>query len=115
MDKALFRAYVKELIKEQLEESVEKIVKKVLPEVLDEAIAEIKNIKPVNESTTKKTSKLPPGKLAEMLMMERNGDTITATTGMIMPPPPGLSTDDPTVKAINKDYSQVMKKLGLGK
>jgi len=56
MDKALFRAYVKELVKEQIEESVEKAVKKILPEILGEAVAEIKQTqaKSVNETATAK-------------------------------------------------------------
>lgn len=119
MDKALFRAYVKELVKEQIEESVEKAVKKILPDVLGEAIAEIKGMKPssVNESTTVSSKpKLDRSKLASMMGLERHGDTIVATTqNMIVAPPPGLTEDNPTVQAINKDYSQLMKKMGISK
>lgn len=117
MDKALFRAYVKELVKEQIEESVEKAVKKILPDVLGEAIAEIKGMKPssVNESTSAKP-KIDRSKLASMMGLERHGDTIVATTNnMIVAPPPGLTEDNPAVQAINKDYSQLMKKMGISK
>lgn len=118
MDKALFRAYVKELVKEQIEESVAKAVKKILPEILGEAIAEIKGIKPssVNESTAPARPKLDSTKWASMMGLERHGDTITASTSkMMVTPPPGLTEDNPTVQAINKDYSQLMKKMGISK
>lgn len=119
MDKALFRAYVKELVKEQMEESVEKTVKKILPEILAEAITEIKSMqKPqVNESVTSSSKpKLDRAKLAAMMGLERHGDTIVATSknvGPVIQPPPGMSEDNPTVQAINKDYSALMKKMGL--
>lgn len=120
MDKALFRAYVKELVREQIEESVEKAVKKILPQVLDEAIAEIKSVQPkrVNESTTASTKpKISRAQLAGMLGLERHGDTIVATTnnvGPVMPTvPPGFTADNPAVQAINKDYSAMMKAMKL--
>jgi histone H3/H4 len=116
MDKALFRAYVKELVKEQIEESVEKAVKKILPEVLGEAIVEIKKAQPNSETVATTKSKLSRSQLAEMMGLERHGDTIIATTDKIMPNlPKGMSEDNPAVQAINRDYSQVMKAMGLSK
>lgn len=122
MDKALFRAYVKELVKEQIEESVEKAVKKILPEVLGEAIAEIKGMKPssVNESSAASAKpKLDRSKLAAMMGLERHGDTIVASTRNLGPvmsePPRGIAEDNPAFQAINKDYSQIMKAMGLSK
>lgn len=117
MDKALFRAYVKELVKEQIEESVEKAVKKILPELLAEAVAEVKSVQQskIVENVQPKP-KLDRGKLAAMMGLEKFGDTITATTnnvGGVMPVPPGMSPEDPTIKAINKDYSQMMKAMKL--
>lgn len=120
MDKALFRAYVKELVKEQIEESVEKAVKKILPEILGEAVAEIKSAQPqpkkINESAVAK-SKFSRSQLAEMMGLERHGDTITATTknlSTVMPTPPqGVSEDNPAFQAINKDYSAMMKAMKL--
>ena len=120
MDKALFRAYVKELVKEQIEESVEKAVKKILPEVLGEAIAEIKGMQKsqVNETVAAPTKpKLDRAKLAAMMGLERHGDTITATSknvGPVMPTvPTGFTEDNPAVQAINKDYSAMMKAMKL--
>jgi Na+-translocating ferredoxin:NAD+ oxidoreductase RnfG subunit len=118
MDKALFRAYVKELVKEQIEESVEKAVKKILPEVLGEAIAEIKSVQQpmkVNETATAKP-KLSRGQLAAMMGLERHGDTITATSknvGPVMQAPQGMTEDNPTLQAINRDYSALMKAMKL--
>lgn len=113
MDKALFRAYVKELVKETVEEEVGKL----LPKLLGEAITEIKSLQ---EQTVPKQqkSKLSRQQLAEMMGLERIGDTIVAKTGNVAPAtqiPPNLSADDPTVQAINKDYSALMKKMGLSK
>lgn len=119
MDKALFRAYVKELVKEQIEESVEKAVKKILPEILDEAIAEIKGMQKSQISETATASpkpKLDRAKLAAMMGLERHGDTLVATTAnMVTNLPPNVTEDNPTVQAINKDYSALMKKMGLSK
>jgi len=117
MDKALFRAYVKELVKEQIEESVEKAVKKILPEVLGEAVAEIKGSQPnkVNEVATAKP-KLSRSQLAAMMGLERHGDTITATSknvGPVMQAPAGMIEDNPTLQAINRDYSALMKAMKL--
>jgi hypothetical protein len=54
--------------------------------------------------------------------LERQGDTITATTkNMVLPEniPHGVNLNDPSVKpaveAITKDYSALMKKMGLSK
>jgi len=118
MDKALFRAYVKELVKEQIEESVEKAVKKILPEVLGEAVAEIKGAqqpKKVNEVATAKP-KLSRTQLAAMMGLERHGDTITATSknvGPVMQAPAGMAENNPTLQAINRDYSALMKAMKL--
>lgn len=115
MDKALFRAYVKELVKETVEEEV----KKVLPKILDEAVREVKNLQ--ESTTTTPKSKIDRTKLAEMMGLERHGDTIVATTNK-MPLPENaqrVNLNDPNVKstvdAITKDYSALMKKMGMSK
>jgi hypothetical protein len=114
MDKALFKAYVRELVKEMVEEEVNK----VLPKLLGEAIGEIKSLTEGKVETSKKP-KIPRAQLAEMMGLQRIGDTITATTsnlGRVMPTPPqGITEDDPVFQAINKDYSALMKKMGMSK
>lgn len=111
MDKALFRAYIKELVKETVEEEVAK----VLPKLLGEAVSEIKSLQEVKTTKTPTKSKLSRSQLAEMMGLERLGDTIVATTNNMVTPPPGVSANNPAVQAINKDYSELMKKMGLSK
>jgi hypothetical protein len=113
MDKALFRAYVKELVKETVEEEV----KKALPKLLGEAVSEIKSLQESNTTKTESKAKFSRSQLAEMMGLERLGDTVVATTknmGTVMPSPPaGVSQDNPVYQAINKDYSQLMKAMKL--
>jgi hypothetical protein len=112
MDKTMFRGYVRELVRETVEEEV----KKILPKLLEEAVSQVKTIQ---ESTTAQPSqkpKLDRAKIAAMLGMERHGDTIVASTNNLVENlPPNLSPDDPTVRAITRDYSAVMKAMGLTK
>ena len=117
MDKALFRAYVKELVKETVEEEV----KKVLPKLLDEAVREVKTLQESAPAVAPKP-KLDRAKLAAMMGLERHGDTIIATTNKMPLPenaPQNINLNDPTVKstvdAITKDYSSLMKKMGMSK
>jgi hypothetical protein len=113
MDKALFRAYVKELVKETVEEEM----KKLLPQMLGEAVEEIKTLKE-NTTSSKPKPKFSRTQLAEMMGLERIGDTIVAKTNNMSPVmnvPDGMSADNPAVQAINKDYSALMKKMGLSK
>lgn len=113
MDKALFRAYVRELVKEMVEEEVGK----VLPKLLGEAVAEIKTLQESRTVTPQPKQKLDRSKLAQMMGLERLGeDTIVASTkNMITNLPPNVTPDNPAVQAINKDYSAVMKAMGLSK
>jgi len=111
MDKALFRAYVKELVKETVEEEV----KKVLPKLLGEAVSEIKSLQE-SKTVAEPKKKFSRSQLAEMMGLERIGDTVVAKTTNMAPPtnvPEGLSADNPTVQAINKDYSAIMKAMKL--
>lgn len=111
MDKALFRAYVKELVKETIEEEV----KKILPKLLGEAVEEIKSIKESKTPTPEPKKNFSRSQLAEMMGLEKLGDTIVAKTGNVgqVATPPGVSSDNPAVQAINKDYSAIMKALKL--
>ena len=113
MDKALFRAYVKELVKETVEEEV----KKVLPKLLEEAVSEIKALQETKMPNADSKKKFSRSQLAEMMGLERHGDTIVASTknmGPVMATPPvGVSQDNPAFQAINKDYSAIMKAMKL--
>ena len=111
MDKTLFKAYVRELVKETVEDEV----RKILPKVLGEAVQEVKSLQESTPVMAQK-SKLDRSKLAELMGLERHGDTIMAKTGPVMAAPPqGVSEDNPAFQAINKDYSALMKKMGLAK
>jgi hypothetical protein len=115
MDKTLLKAYIRTVVEEE--------VNRILPELLGEAVAQIKGTQQVNETVSAPTKpKLDRSKLAAMMGLERIGDTITATTqNMVLPNtiPQGLDLNDPSVKpaveAITKDYSALMKKMGLSK
>lgn len=123
MDKALFRAYVKELVKEQVEETIENTVRKMLPELLGEAVAELKNTSTgmsgssyITESASVKKTIPNRQRIAEMMGLERIGDTLSANTSTMQTQlPPHVNPNDPGVKlaidAINKDYSMLMKKI----
>lgn len=108
MDKTLLKAYIRTVVEEE--------VKRLLPEMLAEAVAEVKSLQ---ESATPKTAKpkFSRSQLAEMMGLERNGDTIIATTKNLKSPTPivpeGFAEDNPAVQAINKDYSAMMKALKL--
>lgn len=118
MDKALFRAYVKELVKESVAEEV----KRLLPKLLDEAVQEVKTLQESSTVVTKQKQSMDRAKLAAMMGLERHGDTMIATTkNMPLPEniPSNVNLNDPSVKptvdAITKNYSDLMKKMGLSK
>lgn len=120
MDKALFRAYVKELVKEQVEDTIEKTVRKLLPELLGEAVAELKNTSTITESASVKKTTPNRQRIAEIMGLERMGDTLSTNTSTMQTQlPPHANPNDPGVKlavdAINKDYSMLMKKIGITK
>lgn len=107
MDKQLLKAYIRTIVEEE--------VKRVLPEILSEAVREIKQL---SESRTPSTPSAKPAidrsKLAAMMGLTRDGDTIMATTNnMIVPDGAPANADPEVMAAINKDYSALMKKMGI--
>jgi hypothetical protein len=115
MDKTLLKAYIRTIVEEE--------VNRILPDLLGEAVAQIKGVQQVNETVASPSKpKLDRSKLAAMMGLERHGDTISATTKNMMLPetiPQGVDLNSPTVQpaveAITKDYSALMKKMGLSK
>jgi hypothetical protein len=115
MDKTLLKAYIRTIVEEE--------VKRILPEMLGEAVAEIKSMQQVNESSSAAVRpKMDRSRLAALMGLERHGDTLSATTrNMALPEnvPENINLNDPSVKpaveAITRDYSALMKKMGLGK
>jgi len=109
MDKQLLKAYIKTIVEDE--------VKKILPEMLAEAVTEIKQLtENTNFVPQQKKSSIDRGRLAELMGISYDGETLRATTNnMVVPLPENTPRDvDPeVVKAVTKDYSAVMKKLGL--
>jgi hypothetical protein len=114
MDKQLLKAYIRTIVEEE--------VQRILPNILGEAVSEIKRMQPLKESatSTNNSSKSKPvldrARLAEMMGITYDGNTLTATTNsMPVPLPANVPPDvDPNViKAVTKDYSALMKKMGI--
>ncbi len=107
MDKQLLKAYIRTIVEEE--------VKRVLPELLAEAVTEIKQL---SESKVSKPA-IDRSKLASMMGLSYDGDTIRATSTdrltSRVPSDAPADADPAVVAAINKDYSSLMKKMGLSK
>jgi hypothetical protein len=107
MDKQLLKAYIRTIVEEE--------VKRILPEILSEAVTQVKRL---SESTAvaqpSKVAKtaFDRKRLAELIGYD--GDTLVANTGAV-PLPENAPRDVPPeiINAVTKDYSQMMKKMGL--
>lgn len=119
MDKTMFKAYVRELVREEVEEAVARI----LPKLLGEAVAQIKSSSPVSETTVPRTTRptLDRAKMAELMGLEYpvagadspRGGEMRSTK--IVPVPDEVEQSNPAVAAINRDYSKMMKAMGITK
>lgn len=108
MDKQLLKAYIRTIVEEE--------VKRLLPEMLAEAVTEIKQLKEnsVPQAQVQSKPKLDRSKLAAMMGLSVQGDTIMATTqNMPIVANAPKDVDPEVVSAINRDYSALMKKMGL--
>lgn len=105
MDKQLLKAYIRTIVEEEVE--------RILPKMLSEAVNEVKRITE-NTSTPSKVQKQPFDKRRLAQMIGYDGETITATTAAIpLPENAPRDVDEKIVEAVTKDYSAMMKKLGL--
>lgn len=109
MDKQLLKAYIRTIVEEE--------VKKILPELLAEAVSEIKQLsetkKPMVQS---KKSTIDRNRLAELMGISYDGETLMASTKSMAVPLPENAPKDvapEVVNAVTKDYSAMMKKMGL--
>jgi hypothetical protein len=106
MDKQLLKAYIRTIVEEE--------VKRVLPEMLSEAVQQVKQLSESNTSQPTKSAKpaFDRKRLAELIGYD--GDTLVANTGAV-PLPENTPRDVPPeiINAVTKDYSQMMKKMGL--
>jgi hypothetical protein len=121
MDKTLLKAYIRTIVEEE--------VKRLLPELLTEAVAEVKKVSKLNESASvptpaKKTPTVDRKRLAEIMGIDYDSDegTIRATTARTIAAKDlagnTIEVSEHTVPsdvmgAINRDYSQLMKKMKL--
>lgn len=110
MDKQLLKAYIRTIVEEE--------VKRILPELLSEAVAEVRQL---SEQSTRPIAqpkqKVDRSKLAAMMGIDYDGQTLRATStdriATRLPEDAPPDADPEVVKAINKDYSQLMKKMGI--
>jgi hypothetical protein len=114
MDKQLLKAYIRTIVEDE--------VKRVLPEMLSEAVTEIKQLQensqlprassPKAASSTK--PKIDRTRLAEMMNLSYDGETLSASTDSIrLPEGTPRDADPKIVQAITKDYSQLMKAMKI--
>lgn len=108
MDKQLLKAYIRTIVEEE--------VKRLLPEMLAEAVSEIKQLSEQKPSTQPKKPSIDRNRLAELMGVTYDGQTLRASTNnMTVPLPENAPRDvDPEVlKAVTRDYSQLMKAMKL--
>lgn len=113
MDKQLLKAYVRTIVEDE--------IRRVLPEVLAEAIGELKQLKENTTSANKppiaQKQKIDRSRMAELMGLTYDGNTLMATTDnmSVNRLPENAPTDvDPAIsKAINRNYSDLMKKMGM--
>ncbi len=108
MDKQLLKAYIRTIVEEE--------VTRILPQMLSEAESQVKQLKESAPQSTKAAPKFDRSKLAELMGVTYDGNTLRATTNNLpsrLPENTPADADPEVVKAITKDYSAVMKALKL--
>jgi len=106
MDKQLLKAYIRTIVEDE--------VKRVLPEMLSEAVQQVKQLSESNTSQPTKSSKpaFDRKRLAELIGYD--GETLVANTNTVpLPTNAPRDVDPEVIKAVTKDYSALMKKMGL--
>jgi hypothetical protein len=106
-NKKLFEMYVKELVKN--------VVREELKTMLPEMIGEYSSNKTLTESTDQKKTALDRAGIISIMKQHfiQDGDTIRETGNVPMESmvPPNANVPDFVTKALNKDYSQLMKTM----
>jgi hypothetical protein len=105
MDKQLLKAYIRTIVEEE--------VKRVLPELLAEAVTEIKQLQE-SAPATQNRPRVDRSRMAELMGIDYDGETIRASGVNSAPVLVDPNRGNPeVVKKINRDYSALMKKMGL--
>lgn len=106
MDKQLLKAYIRTIVEEE--------VQRILPEMLAEAVQQVKQLSESVSSTQPTQKKSFDRRRFAELMGSPAGDTFMASTKTIpLPENAPRDVDEKVVEAVTKDYSVMMKKLGL--
>lgn len=113
MDKQLLKAYVRTIVEDE--------IRRILPEVLSEAITELKQLKehttPVKKQVVSEKPKLDRSRMAELMGLSYDGNTLMATTSNLstsrLPENAPRDVPEEVTIAINKNYSELMKKMGI--
>jgi hypothetical protein len=105
MDKQLLKAYIRTIVEEE--------VQRILPQMLSEAVTQVKKLSENTQPQTK-TQKPPIDRRRLAELIGYDGDTLIANTSAIpLPENAPRDVDPEIINAVTKDYSAVMKKLGL--
>lgn len=107
MDKQLLKAYIKTIVEDE--------VKRLLPEMLSEAVNEVKQLSETTAQPAKPKQTLDRKRFAELLGYTPGEGIVGSTAAVPLPSNAPKDVDPEVVHAITKDYSAVMKKLGLSK
>lgn len=105
MDRQLLKAYIRTIVEEE--------VQRILPELLSEAVTQVKKLSENSQPQVKSQKpSLDRRRLAELIGYD--GETLVAnTSGVPLPENAPKDVDPEVVKAVTKDYSAMMKKMGL--
>ena len=105
MDKQLLKAYIRTIVEDE--------VQKILPEMLSEVISGMTQLSETKNTATPVKSKksIDRTRLAELLGNPYGGTP--AREQMIIPENAGPDANPDVVKAINKDYSALMKAMKI--
>jgi hypothetical protein len=104
MDKNLLKAYIRTIVEEE--------VTRILPKMLSEAVQQVKQLSETTNTvpTHREPPKFSKTQLAEMMGLAYDGETLRADGPITPTTKPG----DPDIhRVITRDYSQLMKKMGL--
>lgn len=105
MDKQLLKAYIRTIVEEE--------VQRILPKMLSEAVTQVKKISENAQiQSNQKKGSFDKKRLAELIGYD--GETLVANTNAVPLPENAPRDVDPNViKAVTRDYSALMKKMGI--